>query len=95
LTFNSSLQFANDLCRIWNSQKNPPKAYSTAGKRIHHYQVGLGGIALSWVLKNFGDKKDQKLAQDIAGFSTGLFMDDFDDFVDDAIKYVKSKLGSL
>jgi len=92
LTFDSSLHTANEICRIWNNQKNPPKVYTKSGTRIHHYQAALGGFALSWLLKNFGNKQDQKLAQDVAGFSTGLFADDFDDFVDDAVKYIKKWL---
>jgi len=49
----------------------------------------LGGLVLSLFLKNYGDKEDRKLAQDIAGFSAGLVVDDFVDLVDDVVKFLK------
>ena len=89
MTFESSLKEALKICKIWNKQKNPPKVYANDGTRIHHYQVGLFGLAVSLVLKKIGDKNERKIAQDIAGFSTGLLVDDFNDFVDDTVKFLK------
>jgi len=83
MAFVDSLVSALALGKAWNSQKNPPKYYTTDGKRIHHYQIGLGGLLLSGILYYYGNNKEGKLAKSIAGFSAGLVVDDFQDLKSD------------
>jgi len=94
MTYDSSFKDAMEVCKTWNKQKNPPKVYTNSGTRIHHYQVGLVGLVLSLLLNEFGDKNDRKTASDVAGFSTGLVVDDFSDFIDDAIKFLKKHFSN-
>ena len=88
MTFDSSFKDAMEICKTWNDQQNPPKVYTEDGTRIHHYQVGLLGLAASLVLKYFGDENERKIVQDVAGFSTGLIVDDFNDFAVDTTKFL-------
>jgi len=85
---------ARKIGKDWNKQKNPPKFYTEDGTRIHHYQIGLGGLVLSEAIRCFGDKQDQKIADDVAGFSTGLVADDFKDLAEDVINFLNKLFKS-
>jgi len=83
MSFVDSFVSALMIGKLWNSQKNPPKYYTENGARLHHYQIGLGGLLLSGILYYYGDKKQRNLAKKIAGFSAGFVIDDFPDLKND------------
>lgn len=68
--------------KVWNNQKNPPKYYNAEGKRIHHYHLGLAGLGLAGLLYL---SKNKRLAKNIAAFSSGLILDDHEDFKKDIL----------
>jgi len=94
MTFKKYYDLSRKIGKDWNRQKNPPKFYTKGGTRIHHYHVGLGGLVLSEIIRYYGDNQEQKIADDIAGFSTGLVVDDMKDLVDAAIRFVKKLTSS-
>lgn len=89
MTFKKHYDLARKIGKDWNRQKNPPKFFTKGGTRIHHYHIGLGGLVLSEIIRYYGGKQEQKIADNVAGFSTGLVVDDMKDLVEDVIKFAK------
>ena len=89
MTFKKSYNLARKIGKDWNKQKNSPKFYTKGGTRIHHYHVGLVGLVLGEIIRYYGNKQEQKIADDIVGFSTGLVVDDINDLADDVINFAK------
>lgn len=94
MTFKKYYDLARKIGKDWKSQKNPPEVYTKGGTRIHHYHIGLGGLVLSEFIRYYGDKQEQKIADDVAGFSVGLVVDDIKDLVVDVINFAKKLSNS-
>ncbi len=81
----------NNICKIWNSQKRPPKV-RYMGKRLHHYYYALVGLALSTIFQSSNHEQDKKLGRYIEGGSMALLLDDYVDFERDFKKFLKNML---
>ena len=78
----------NDICKIWSSQKRPPKV-RYMGKRLHHYYYGLIGLVFSTILQSSSHEQDKKLGRYFEGGSMALLIDDYSDFERDFNKFLK------
>jgi hypothetical protein len=71
----SSFNFVNEICKIWSSQKHPPKV-RISGVRIHHHYLGIIGFVVSKILKDSHYEQDKTLGRHMEGGSMALLMDD-------------------
>ena len=87
----ASFNFVNKFCKIWNSQKHPPKV-RIGGVRIHHYYPAIVGFVFSKILQDSQYEQDKKLGRHIEGGSIALIMDDYKDLQKDLNKFLRNIL---
>ncbi len=81
----------NNICKIWSSQKHPPKVRFN-GLRIHHYYLGIIGFVVSKILQDSHYEQDKRLGRHMEGGSMALIIDDYQDLQKDLKKFLRNIL---